>query len=105
MRRPALALMLISAFIRPCPAADRLDEVRRAFTIDGKPIPPRIFADFGEATLPDSRPITVTLLPIIRTMLITVQSCSIESKRDNGTEKGAQLLENAPCRDFRRAPP
>ena len=55
---------------RPCPAADRLDEVRRAFTIDGKPIPPRIFADFGEATLSDSPPITVTLLPIIRARLL-----------------------------------
>ena len=61
MRRLALrALLLTSAFAAPAPAADRLD-VRRAFTIDGKPIPPRILPDFGAATLSDSRPIAVTI--------------------------------------------
>ena len=54
----------------PAPAADRLDEVRRTFTIDGKPIPPRIFADFGDATLSDSRPVAVSLPPIIRSRLL-----------------------------------
>jgi hypothetical protein len=58
MRRLALwSLLLISAFAAPAPAADRLEELRRAFTVDGKPIPPRIFADFSDATLSDSRPI------------------------------------------------
>ena len=62
MRRLALStVLLISTFAPPAPAADRLDEVRRSFTIDGKPIPPRIFADFGAATLSDSRPIAVTI--------------------------------------------
>jgi hypothetical protein len=42
-------------------AADPLDEVRRSFTIGGKPIPPEIFADFGDAIMSDSRPIVVTI--------------------------------------------
>ena len=42
-------------------AADPLDEVRRSFTIGGKPIPPEIFADFGDAMMSDSRPIVVTI--------------------------------------------
>ena len=42
-------------------AADPLDEVRRSFTIGGKPIPPEAFADFGDATMSDSRPIVVTI--------------------------------------------
>jgi hypothetical protein len=42
-------------------AANPLDEVRRSFTIDGKPIPPQIFADFGDAMMFDSRPIVVTI--------------------------------------------
>src|SRR5271168_2548408 len=62
MRRLALwTLLLISASATPAPAADRLDELRRTFTIDGKPIPPRIFADFGDATLSDSRPVVVAI--------------------------------------------
>ena len=42
-------------------AADPLDEVRRSFTIEGKPTPPEIFADFGDAMMSDSRPIVVTI--------------------------------------------
>ena len=38
-----------------------LDEVRRSFTIGGKPIPPEIFADFGDAMMSDNRPIVVTI--------------------------------------------
>jgi len=41
--------------------ADPLDELRRSFTIGGKPIPPEIFADFGDAWMSDSRPIVVTI--------------------------------------------
>jgi hypothetical protein len=49
MRRPALsALFLASAFASPAPAVDRLAK-SAARTIDGKPIPPQIFADFGIA--------------------------------------------------------
>jgi hypothetical protein len=42
-------------------AADPLDEVRKSFTIGGKPIPPEIFADFGDAMMSDSRPIVMTI--------------------------------------------
>jgi hypothetical protein len=42
-------------------AVDPLDEVRRSLTIGSKPIPPEIFADFGDATLSDGRPIVVTI--------------------------------------------
>jgi hypothetical protein len=41
--------------------ADPLDEVRALFTIGGKPIPPEIFADFGDAWMSDSRPIIVAI--------------------------------------------
>ena len=34
---------------------------RRSFTIGGKPIPPEIFADFGDAMMSDNRPIVVTI--------------------------------------------
>src|SRR5271167_1124100 len=37
------------------------DEVRKSFTIGGKPIPPEIFADFGDAMMSDNRPIVVTV--------------------------------------------
>ena len=42
-------------------AADSLHEVRKSFTIGGKPIPAEIFADFGDAWMSDSRPIVVTI--------------------------------------------
>jgi hypothetical protein len=42
-------------------AGDPLNEVRKSFTIGGKPIPPEIFADFGDAMMSDSRPIVVTV--------------------------------------------
>jgi hypothetical protein len=38
-----------------------INEVRKSFTIGGKPIPPEIFADFGDAWMSDSRPIVVTI--------------------------------------------
>jgi hypothetical protein len=41
--------------------ADPLAELRKAFTVDGKPVPPEVFADFGDAMLSDSRPIVVTV--------------------------------------------
>jgi hypothetical protein len=56
-----LVLALCSGLPVPVFAADSLDEVRRSFTIGGKPIPPEIFADFGDATMSDSRPIVVTI--------------------------------------------
>jgi hypothetical protein len=36
-------------------------EVRRAFTIEGKPIPPEIFRRFGDGDMADSGPIWVTI--------------------------------------------
>jgi len=42
-------------------AGDPLDEVRKSFTIGGKPIPQEIFADFGDAMMSDSRAIMVTI--------------------------------------------
>ncbi len=38
-----------------------LDEVRKSFTIGGKPIPPEIFGDFGDAMMSDNRPLIVTV--------------------------------------------
>jgi hypothetical protein len=56
-----LVLALCSGLPAAAFATDPLDEVRRSFTIGGKPIPPEIFADFGDATMSDSRPIVVTI--------------------------------------------
>jgi hypothetical protein len=42
-------------------AGDQLNEARKSFTIGGKPVPPEIFADFGDAMMSDSRPIVVTI--------------------------------------------
>jgi hypothetical protein len=41
--------------------ASLVAEVRRAFTIEGKPIPPEIFRDFGDGDMADSGPIWVTI--------------------------------------------
>jgi hypothetical protein len=37
--------------------ASLIAEVRRAFTMEGKPIPPEIFRDFEDGNLADSGPI------------------------------------------------
>jgi hypothetical protein len=42
-------------------AAALVAEVRRSFTINGKPIPPEIFRDFGDGDLADSGAIWVTI--------------------------------------------
>jgi hypothetical protein len=92
MRRAALALMLMSV-AAPARAADRLDEVRRTFSIDGKPIPPRIFADFGDATLSDSRPIVAGIDAL----------AGMDSNRWFGaiTKKGAWFEKNTELFDAR----
>jgi hypothetical protein len=41
--------------------ASLLSEARRALTINGKPIPPEIFRDFGDGDIADSGPIWVTV--------------------------------------------
>ena len=43
------------------PDAALLSEVRRAFTLHGKPIPPEVFRDFGDGDLADSGAIWVTV--------------------------------------------
>jgi hypothetical protein len=61
LRRILMLLALYCGSAVTAFAADPLDEVRRSFTIGGKPIPPEIFADFGDAWLSDSRPIILTI--------------------------------------------
>jgi len=65
----ALASSLISissAATTPSLAQDSssqsaLDEVRRSFTLDGKPVSPEIFRDMGDGDLADSGSILVTV--------------------------------------------
>jgi hypothetical protein len=64
----ALALWLIGACLVPAAtageapsAAALIAEARRAFTLNGKPIPPEIFRDFGDGDLADSGTIWVTV--------------------------------------------
>jgi hypothetical protein len=61
LRRVLLVLALCSGLPVAAFAADPLDEVRSSFTIGGKPVPPEIFADFGDSMMSDSRPIVVTI--------------------------------------------
>ena len=61
LRAAALAFAAAIAAAAGAFAAEPLDELRKTFTIGGKPIPPEIFADFGDAMMSDSRPIVVTL--------------------------------------------
>lgn len=57
----ALAFLLTLGASATAIAADPLDEVHTSFTISGKPIPPEIFADFGDGMMSDNRPIIVTV--------------------------------------------
>jgi hypothetical protein len=43
------------------PSAALIAEMRRSFTLDGKPVPPEIFRDFGDGDLADSGAIWVTV--------------------------------------------
>ena len=61
LRRILIFLALYCELAATAFAADPLDEVRKSFTIGGKPIPPEIFADFGDAWMLDNRPIVVTI--------------------------------------------
>jgi hypothetical protein len=64
---PALALLCLLPAPSPAAADDAPStaalaaEVRRAFTLDGKPIPPEIFRDFGDGDIADSGAIWVTV--------------------------------------------
>ncbi len=61
----ALALLVCAAAPAIAQAADAdaalLSEVRRTFTLHGKPIPPEVFRDFGDGDIADSGSIWVTV--------------------------------------------
>jgi hypothetical protein len=61
MRRLAFVLAALVACAASALAASRLDELRRSFALDGKPVPPEVFRDFGDADLGDSLPSVVTI--------------------------------------------
>ena len=56
-----IQILAMVAFGTPAFAAGPLDELRRTFTLDGKPVPPEIFRDLGDGDLGDSEPILVTV--------------------------------------------
>jgi hypothetical protein len=55
-----LVVSVSLAFAESSPDA-LVAEMRRSFTLDGKPVPPEIFRDFGDGDLADSGPIWVTI--------------------------------------------
>jgi len=57
----AFALFVALALATSAIAADALQELRTSFTIGGKPVPPDVFGDFGDAMMSDGRPIVVTI--------------------------------------------
>ena len=61
MRRIALLFLLLVSGAPSAGATDALDELRATFTIGGKPVPPEVFGDFGDAIMSDNRPIVVTV--------------------------------------------
>jgi hypothetical protein len=66
MLRIIIVAAMLVAFVAPAsPASDPSDaalkELRRTFTVHGKPVPPEVFGDFGDADMADSGPIRVTI--------------------------------------------
>ena len=64
MRRSCLVAALMVALAAPACAASAsaaLDELKKSFTVDGKPIPPQVFGDFGDSDMADSGSIRVTI--------------------------------------------
>ena len=61
MFRIGLLLIVILGTSVGAPAADALDELRASFTVGGKPVPPEVFGDFGDAIMSDNRPIIVSV--------------------------------------------
>ena len=61
MRRLLLIAAAIIALVTPALAAGPLDELRRSFTLVGKPVPPDVFRDFGDADLDNSLPSVVAI--------------------------------------------
>ena len=89
MRRLAFLVVALIAVAAPALAAAPLDELRRSFTLDGKPIPPDVFRDFGDADLGDSLPSVVA---------IDVKA-AIDSNRygDPITRRGEWLTQSRPA--------
>ena len=60
---PLAALGMLVAFCAASAAFAEtpLDELRRAFTLQGKPVPPEVFRDLGDGDLGDSGAILVTV--------------------------------------------
>ena len=89
MRRLAFAFVALLALAAPALAAGPLDELRRSFTLDGKPVPPGVFRDFGDADLGDSLPSVVA---------IDVKA-AIDSNRygDSITQNGGWLTQSRPA--------
>jgi hypothetical protein len=64
MHRNVVAAAFLLALAAPAAAApldDALKEVRQSFTLQHKPIPPEVFADFGDSDIADSESIRVTI--------------------------------------------
>jgi hypothetical protein len=57
----ALAALAAACAASTARAESPLDELRRAFALQGKPVPPEIFRDLGDGDLGDSGPILVTV--------------------------------------------
>lgn len=57
----ALAVSIALALPANALAADALTELRASFAVDGKPVPPEVFADFGDAMMSDNRPVVVSV--------------------------------------------
>lgn len=60
-RALAILLAALSGFAAPAVASGPLVELKKAFTLDNKPVPPEIFRDLGDSDLADSEPILVTV--------------------------------------------
>lgn len=56
-----LLCTLVGGYATAAIAADPLGELRKSFTVQGKPVPPEVFGDFGDAMMSDNRPIVVTV--------------------------------------------
>ena len=61
MLRIALLLTFVLGAMAPAIAADALAELRASFAVDGKPVPPEVFGDFGDAMMADNRPVVVSV--------------------------------------------
>ncbi len=89
MRKLGFAVVALVCVASAPLRADSLAEVRKTFTIGGKPIPPEVFSDFGDAMLSDSRPSVVAI----------DANAAIDSNRyaDPMTTKGRWVIQEKPA--------